>query len=294
MKNVDCLICGSRSFDVVFHVKDTQIVRCRACSFVYANPRQDDQEIIDIYTMDYFESGEPKHLGYADYIAQRANFNKTFEISLRLISRFKNHGRILDVGCGPGFFVEVAQKNNWEAYGIDLSKEICSYAKDKLGISNIFFGNFACDFNHRKFSYFFDVVTMWEYLEHSLTPEQDFRKAFHLLKDDGILVIETHDIESWCSKLLKEKWWHVAKYKEHIYHFSVKSITAILERNGFRPTFITPRYCGKFVSSNFLVERSYLLGANFQQLASVILKPFRTLSIYVNPWDEMIIIATKA
>ena len=293
MKNVNCLICKSESCDLLFQLKETRVVKCRKCSFVYMNPRQDDQEILNLYNKNYFKSKEPRHFGYADYLTQRPNFHKTFELRLRLLSKFKNPGKILDVGAGPGFFVEVAQKNGWEAYGIDISKEISAYAKDELGITNIFNGNFSSSFDDKDYSRSFDAITMWEYLEHSLTPEEDLKKAFRMLKDDGLLVIETHDIESWCAKIFKEKWWHLTKYKEHIYHFSAKSIRNILERNGFKVILITPRYCGKFVNIEFLIERSHLLGTNFQKLVSFLLTPIQNLPLYLNPWDEMIVIAKK-
>jgi hypothetical protein len=113
-----------------------------------------------------------------------------------------------------------------------------------------------------------------------------------LLRPGGKLLIETQNVDSTAARLLGKRWQHY-KHAEHIYHFNPRTLGAVLERGGFRILENTPRLGGKYVSMGFVAERA----GRLHPLLTTLLKPLELLrerSVYVNLFDEMIVVAEPA
>ena len=292
MRKVNCIICKTDNHTPIYEIGASRVVKCNQCSLVYVNPRPSDEEVRSIYKGDYFTSAQPRSLGYVDYFKQHKNYIKTFEKRLKIIERFKERGSLCDIGCASGFFLKAALKSGWKVCGIEMSAQAVDHAREQ-GLSDLICCDFSNEFEATNYAGRFDVLTMWDYIEHSLNPERDLMKAYDMIKEDGLLIIETQNIGSLIAKVMGRRWWHLVKVQEHLYHFSPKTISMLLGKSGFRVIHVTRKYCGKFVDFNFLVERSELLGRRFHGFLSFLLTPIRDASIYVNPLDEMIIVAKK-
>ncbi|HRX78439.1 MAG TPA: class I SAM-dependent methyltransferase, partial [Pirellulaceae bacterium] len=138
----------------------------------------------------------------------------------------------------------------------------------------------------------FDVITLWDVIEHLEDPRAVLATAKRLLKNDGILVLETQNVESVFARLMGRRWHHY-KFEEHLWHFSPTTLSALLRLESFSLTEMSARRAGKFVTMNFAIERSARVHKTLPQL----LRPLRCLgglSLYVNPMDELIAVAGKA
>ncbi len=198
--------------------KPDKIVCCMTCGLVYAVPKAPIQEI----TRDYVEMEDP------EYLAEEKGRRRQSGVILSRITKYKKRGRLLDVGCGPGFFLDEAKRQGWEVAGVDLSLWAKKYAKEKFGIV-VSQGTLAqCAFPERSF----DVVVMNDVIEHVEDPQEMLREARRILKNDGVLYLSTPDIDSILSRLLRAKWWGINKY--HLFYFSKKSLERMFARVGFK------------------------------------------------------------
>jgi len=113
-----------------------------------------------------------------------------------------------------------------------------------------------------------------------------------LLREDGLLVIETQNVESVFARLLGRRWHHY-KHLEHLHHFGRATLERLLRQTGFELLHATPRYAGKDVSLAFVRERATRLHPVVARLLAP-LAPLDRLALYVNPADELIALARKA
>jgi Glycosyltransferases involved in cell wall biogenesis len=149
---------------------------------------------------------------------------------LEILKKLKKRGKLLDVGCATGFLLDEARKAGWEVSGVELSEWAVGYAKKTLHIDNIFNGLF------RDAGYpdnYFDAVVMKDSIEHLADPMSTLAEIRRTLKADGIICVNTPNIDSLLGRILKAGWWGVKQ--SHLYYFSRKTLHAMLESAGFAP-----------------------------------------------------------
>lgn len=134
-------------------------------------------------------------------------------------------GKILDIGCGFGFLLS-AINNDWQKYGTEISKLAAETANN---YGNIYIGNLL-DTNYKPMS--FDIITMYQVIEHLEDPLAYLNKSNELLKIGGKLIISTPDFDSITARRFKENF-RLLHDKTHISLFSSKSLTYLLTDNGF-------------------------------------------------------------
>jgi 2-polyprenyl-3-methyl-5-hydroxy-6-metoxy-1,4-benzoquinol methylase len=147
-------------------------------------------------------------------------------------------GRLLDMGCGLGFFLQaMAPYAHWEAYGCEISPAAVRYARDTLGLPNVICGRpEEADLPHHTF----DIITLWDVLEHLLRPDPLLRHCHTLLKEGGLCFIRTPNVglqllRARLKKLVRGMQPGVTylQARDHAHHYSMSSIRRLLERNGF-------------------------------------------------------------
>lgn len=219
-----CNLCGERDFVFLFSGHDYlsfsplafRVMRCNKCSLVCLNPRP--KEMVDYYNL------------YHKGMLERDVFLFLLPDRVRKIKRLKTIGRILDIGCGTGGFLSEMQKEGWDVYGCDIYPDACDTAKKESGLKNVYnedilFLNFP--------EKFFDIITLWHVLEHLTNPQEALKKINYLLKEDGILIIESPDFSSWQSRFFRDKW-YALDLPRHLYQFSPEVLERILESAGVR------------------------------------------------------------
>jgi len=239
LKQVKCNLCGSDKYSVVYKTyagdistiemdsytvtENSQniplrIVKCSKCALIYANPRP---SLITLRT-NYACMVDPL------YLEEEQGRRLSAQSILIGLQRLKKSGRLLDIGCSTGFLLDEARKRGWELYGVELSKWAVEYARNKLGITNVFQGILK-EAAHQ--SNYFDAVVLQDAVEHLTDPKSTLIEIRRILKPDGLICINTPDISSLMSKLLRARWWGVKQ--AHLYYFTRKSLHSMLDAAGF-------------------------------------------------------------
>lgn len=193
-------------------------VRCKVCSLIYVNPIAKVSKINQDYS-------QRKNLDVP--IVTRARL-RAAKAQLELVKKFKTGVRLLDVGCGEGFFLFHASRCGYVTKGVELSQGAAAHAQRNFGL-DIDVGPFedlTFPANH------FDVITMWQVLEHLPYPSTVLREAYRILSPGGMLVVTTPDIESPLARIFGKKWWNIRML--HVNQFSAKTLRSMLENAGFK------------------------------------------------------------
>ena len=286
-----CQLCGGTDRRVRFHDGPCRVVECAGCGLVYVTPRLQGEALRAVYDEGYWKSSNPKQRGYADYASEAALYLKTFGKRMALVRRhLPPKARILDVGCAAGYFLRVAQREGHDVHGVEMSAAIAGEAQKALGGERVHVGTLdeaIAAKGHAPAS--FDLVTLWDVIEHVPDPQSLLRTIRGLIKPGGTLLLETQNVASRWARLLGRRWHHF-KHDEHLYHFKPATIRRLLADCGFETLELGAAYAGKYVSFGFLAERAERLGRVAGLLASP-LALLRGLSLYANPRDEMIVVA---
>ncbi len=214
-------ICGTHSEPAhLFTLDGSHFWKCRRCGLVMLHPQPSDDELARIYSEDYFEvtgrATDPEG-------ARRAKKDTFRRIYKMLDGKVPQGATVLDIGGGEGFAMEVAREMGMEPYGLELSESAAAQLREKFGPGRIFHTNiddFDTDLR-------FDVITMFDLIEHVRAPHEVMAKAARLLKPDGWLMLTTPDIGSLSARLMRKYWVHLKR--EHLYYFDKKTIARLLE-----------------------------------------------------------------
>ncbi len=301
MERVRCNLCGSweaallypATLDESSLANDTEhfrctsasygqhgdIVRCSQCGLVYTNPRQKEELIVRSY----------KEVVDRTYLEERKGRLLTFKRNLRPLEKLVDAGderKLLDVGCYAGIFLEVAEEAGWEAWGV----EPCRWAAEEAWQRGLKVE--ACTLREADFpADSFDVVTMWDVIEHFADPLRELKEVHHLLKRGGVVCIHTINIESFLAKVMGANWpWLM---EMHLYYFSPETLSAMLIKAGFAP--IKKMTQGRFLRLGYLVSRlapySQRLAGGLGRLAGAL--GLGRLPMYVNFGDLFTLFARK-
>ena len=204
------------------HRNKPKVVSCLVCGLSYAPQRLHDKSLESTY----------KDVVDAGYIRNKDARIRTFEKSFDKISRFLplKPGRILEIGSYCGFFGQVAKERGWEYVGIELSSWATKYAQDSMGL-DVREGNLT-EFIKNYHGEPFDVIVMWDVIEHLQDPIKDLTQAHGLLQKQGLLFFSTIVIDSWFARLLGARWPWIMEM--HLFYFSIPTLKLILEKSGFR------------------------------------------------------------
>ena len=288
-KHVPCNLCGSQDRQPHCPENGLGLVQCQGCGFVYVSPRPDPEELYALYGETYFNNDESGVVGYTDYIKDEPNIRRTSQRRLQHLEQFIKPGKLLDVGCATGFFIDEAQQRGWQVEGLDVSAFGVDYAQTHYGVTA--YHSALTDLELPAGAY--DVVTMWDVIEHVPDPKAYVRQAADLLRSGGVISLATPDINSLPARLAGRRWVGYKLSEEHVYYFSVKTLSRMLDEAGF--DVINVRHIGKYVPLSLFRDR---LGMYFPWLAKLIHAGEKALglsewAVYINPFDIVQVTARK-
>ncbi len=215
-----CIICSKNQWTA--HWK--KLVSCKNCGFIRAADRYFKADTKSFYTKNYFNG-----IDYYNYESEKSALQKNFSDRLKRISKFKKRGELLELGCAYGYFLKAAQ-SKFNCTGIDIDKNVTQIAKLNAPNARILTGDLS-KLKIRKSS--FDVVCMFDTIEHLKNPEKIIAQLNLLLKENGLIIIETGDIGALLPSIQKERW-RLVTPPIHLQYFSKKTLTKLLAKHGFK------------------------------------------------------------
>jgi SAM-dependent methyltransferase len=205
------------------------LVRCRECRHLFLTGGVSEAFLANAYGAEYYGQGDSgsERLGYDDYLRDSRKRMRGFNQRLADLERYVSRpGRLLDFGCAVGLFVRVAQDRGWQAIGYDRSEWAAAYGRDKLGVT--LYGGEMPRFEEQSF----DLVTMWDCIEHLNEPRHVLEQLRRCLRPGGILAVNTVNSSSFGARLAGSAWRHIAP-PLHIHLFSAGSLSRLVSDVGF-------------------------------------------------------------
>ncbi len=199
-----------------------QVVKCSDCGLVYLNPRLRSDLIVDSYA-------EGEDMAFVEQDPMRI---KTFKSALRQVSKeyglpLSNTTKVLDIGCAGGAFLRAARELELSAVGVEPSKWLGEYGRSQHGL-DVRSGTLSEQaFPEANF----DLVTLWDVIEHVPSPTDELREVSRILKPAGLLVVNYPDFGSLASRLLGKKWPFLLSV--HLVYYTRSTIRRQLEQAGF-------------------------------------------------------------
>lgn len=269
---------------VRFDFSPFRVVACNNCSLNFLSPRLTEATMLRLYQQqNYFKSAVPGQ-GYDEYLDVRQNWHRSFARRLRQIQKYRPGGRVLDVGCGPGFFLEAAAHMGYDVWGIDPSAYIVGVAQERFG-ARVRQGTIhTVDFEKSSF----DVIVAFDAFEHFYDPLGFLDTTRELLKPRGVLAITTPDPTSMLARVFRRRWVSF-KIPEHIFYWSRRPMERALED---RFLILEMTGAGQYATLSFLARRLFGLGPTVSGPVKLMLDALTRFSVYTHN-GSLTVIAMK-
>jgi SAM-dependent methyltransferase len=227
LEDVPCPLCGDARREPAIRARDHNfgvpgvftVVRCGQCGFHYMCPRPTDATLAfaypEVYAWGYQSGRDPAHL-------------RAFEERLRILRSVQAQGRLLEVGCSAGHFLDITRKAGYEVAGVEPDERTAAFAREHYGL-DVRNGTLE----HAGLSGAgFDIICMFDVLEHIATPRECLAAARACLKPAGRLVLKVPNF-SCLERRLWRQYWYGIDLPRHLLHFTPETLARMLESAGF-------------------------------------------------------------
>jgi len=218
-----CPICEAENLNQWGTVGSYEILKCDSCGLGITSPFPSEEDVTHTNEETY-QVDKRIHT----YLSRQKYFEKIYRKHISLIKKYKVEGELLDVGCNIGLFLKVARDEGFDVKGVELNKTCAVYGEKHfdLDIRSEFLQDVA--FPEKSF----DVITLFDVLEHVADLQGFTSELKRILKDDGLLVLQSPNFDSLIAKITESKWnWLTPP--DHLYHFTPRAIKQLLEEKGF-------------------------------------------------------------
>ncbi len=245
----NCNLCGADDCSLITRGREHEynnttddvfdVVRCKQCGLLYLNPRPDVRELSTIYPANYYSYNQKALRDQANpnsilHKLRYKGFAAKIKKSLELCGQNVDRWAVLDVGCGDGHTLDLYKRHSGvDTSGVDFNLKALELAR--ANGHNVYNGSFEdADLPLERF----DLVTATHVIEHVQDPKQFLLKAHAILKDGGVLWLETPNIESIDARWFRNKHWGGYHFPRHWYFFSRQTLTDLAASAGFSPIFV--------------------------------------------------------
>jgi len=290
MAFVPCNYCGSSSYKILYpgnpgqlgdiaaqafrctseeHGDFTNVVQCSACGLLFENPR----EVEVVSDKKYQDVEDPT------YDRETPGRIRTFTKLMDGLAHYaKTPGTMLDIGCYTGVFLDVAKRRGWQTHGVEPSRWASEKARSK--------GHVVTNAPLQKAGLqpgSFDMVTIWDVIEHLQDPQGQLKLAFDLLKPGGVFGLSTMDAGCMFAKLTGRHWpWYM---RMHFYYFTPASMSRMLRAAGFEVLRVERHK--RIVSLRYLLQKGFSLFGPLAFLGRILGLPFGKVFVTVDLGDIM-------
>jgi SAM-dependent methyltransferase len=223
-QRVDCPLCGSPSHRELFEKQGFTFVCCADCGLVFVNPQLKESVALDGY-----RSADSGALWVEVLTSdrQQALDREKFSEVLDALEPHRGEGRLLDVGCSIGLFLDLARDRGWQGVGIELAPRALAMARGRgLEVQDVPLGEagFVSDS--------FDAVALLSVLEHTPDPRSMLGECRRVLRAGGAVYVVVPNVESLACRVLREKA-RTFDGRNHLVYFSPSTLRDALEQEGF-------------------------------------------------------------
>ena len=233
----NCPLCGGRDFTPLLKARDFHygnpgeyaMAQCTDCFLAFMDPMYDESEMSRFYPQDYyafvdrFSAGGPSRMKTVIQSLLGTREHQTKD------PKFKQPGKLLDVGCGSGWFLSKMRAQGWDVMGVEPSVAAAKLGQSKQGL-NIFPGSLP-DANFHSES--FDYIRFNHSFEHVCDPNRVLAEVHRILAANGKLMLGVPNRSSLNAKLFGPFWWHLA-LPLHPFSYSARTLSQLLEKHSFR------------------------------------------------------------
>lgn len=238
---VPCPLCGALDQQPLYHPPRSPgpVGRCRRCGLVYVSPRLDTHALI----FDGPTAGKSAEAVTSADMAEvqgtwewpllqakeneRPALDRNSQAALDILKNLAGQpGRLLDFGCGGGFFLGAAKAQGWETYGLEPLPGHAIYARARFG-AQVLTDTLRADSYPAEY---FDAITAFQVFEHLPQPREDLSKLVRFLRPGGALLIEVPNIDTWGVRLLGRGHRHFVQ--DHLNFFSAATLARLFTDSG--------------------------------------------------------------
>ena len=226
----DCVFCEKElTISVLKNILKNghsyDLYECDTCEIATLHPFPSEEELSKLYSCGNYRTGAGKRFVFLiEFLVYLERIRKR-----RRISQLVEPGKILDIGCGRGLFLEVMRRGGWNTIGTELNEETASYAI-KTYDSKIFTGDII---QHKLPAESLDAVNINQVLEHLKNPHKVIEESHKLLRKGGVLIISVPDLRSPQFTIGKENWF-LLDLPYHLFHFTEEGLSKVLKKNKFK------------------------------------------------------------
>ncbi|MDQ3098955.1 MAG: class I SAM-dependent methyltransferase [bacterium] len=265
------------------------ILKCSDCNLYTLETDQDYDEFLEKYYREGYFMGKDEKFGYADYLSEEPMVRKNASHYLHKIRELQPAGKLLDVGCAAGFFMDEALSLGYDVTGIDTSEFITKLAPEhlqsKIQTVPLHLATFpASDF---------DIVIMFDLIEHLADPRNDLTQLATAVKSKGLLVVGTGDVGSFYAHVLGSHN-HFFAPPHHYFFFSRKTMTELLKQAGFEV--IKIESVGKWLTFPYIARVAKHFNLPFFDIfmnSRIMRRLFNNKWFYLYFGDNMVVYARK-
>ncbi len=242
----NCPVCDLNKYRDLFTRGGGRYVACQNCGMVYLNPVFTDKALENFYFNNITTQ--------ARVIANESDFyRRIYEKGLAAIEKFATAGKIMDVGCSSGFFLDIAKARGWQTIGIELNKAEAEMAKSKHEVYNASIHTLSLNVKC-------DAISMWDVFEHMKDGNQTLRLlSSKYLNKGGFLFLQVPNARALAARMLQEKC-KMFDGIEHVNLYDPKTIAKIAENNGFEVLHIETVISEIPIIANYLDYQDPYLG----------------------------------
>jgi len=237
-----CTLCESPRSTMFVGAKRRTVVDCVDCGLRALSPMPSLDDLITI-------NEETVHPFFSACIEDEDSYRAYFARKLDDLQRYQPSGRLLDVGCGAGFFLDAARVRGFDVAGVDLSPVPAGFARERLGL-DVRVGSL---YGYHAPSDAFDAVTIFQTIEHDPSPAALCGELFRILRPGGALMVTTPAADGFVARVMGRHWFGYRNV-EHVSFFSRASLRHALEEAGFEIELLEVEH-GKRLSLKYVLNR---------------------------------------
>ena len=218
-----CPACSrATNHALLFHKNGSDILQCANCGLGRAESPAFDPTTY--YTEDYFSGGHAD--GYSDYQGAEAVLRREFAGTVDFIRGFRGGGKLLEVGCAYGFFLQEASRY-YDVAGIELADNAAEHCRAQ----GLLVLNGVADQANLARIGCVDIMVLLDVIEHLPEPAETLALCCNYLNPEGLIIITTGDFASMVAKLSGANW-RLMTPPQHLWYFTPESIRQMSERLG--------------------------------------------------------------